>query len=675
MNLRDGRNRKKAVKPRRKRGVAPGIIVLIALVLFTSGVMANYFWPEEVRDLYFIASRLKNTFSFIFLGHPPQFYYLEIEKNGKDSRLTKSEAFVVSYRDEFVIKDISTDALFSSKISADVEGIGRENDFKVLLKGIDLVDKVIMTGKGAQGDTAVPDYRINVKYDNKIIAAIPLQVNITPQDWLRYARSTENQRVQIEYLKRAIAMNKEDTGVRKMLAGLYLRQGETGEAITQYRDILTLKPDDLTTLTELSKCYMKEKEYNMVIKTCRDVIRKNNGPEDASAFANMAFAYSQLGDWRKAVVNYRESLRLNPNDLLVRYKLGEAYEKTGKINEAAGEYRFILTKSPDMNYAMIALADLSLKIGNYDEAIKWYKEIIRRQPRNASAFANIGLAYGGKGLLKEEIESYQRAIALNLKEPVVHFNLAAAYEKGKRNQEATAEYQKFLKMIPGDPDALERIADIDFNGKRYDQAIRYYEKIVKNSKRKADIYANLGFAYGELKRYRQSCENYEKAIRYGNKDPHLHYNLAFTYDKLGRKKEAISEYEKFAASRPTVDVLNILSGYYIEEKLYDNAIRIYKKMINLTPRKADVYSNLGYVYGLTGDVNKEIEYYKTAIRYDREDDATYLNLGAAYEKKGMYQEALTAYTRTYELNPASGKAARKIPQIRIKMLQQKYQEK
>jgi len=41
----------------------------------------------------------------------------------------------------------------------------------------------------------------------------------------------------------------------------------------------------------------------------------------------------------------------------------------------------------------------------------------------------------------------------------------------------------------------------------------------------------------------------------------------------------------------------------------------------------------------------------------------------------VYQEALGAYTRAYELNPASGKAARKIPQLRIKMLQEKYKEK
>ena len=651
--------------------VAGGIIALIAVVLLAGGVMTGYLWPEGSRSLSSLALRCKGTFSFVFLGHPPQFYCLTIEKNGRDYRVTKTDVFVVSYRDEFVIKEIATDALFSKKISVDVEGIGRREDFGVLLMGIDLVDKIMMGEKGALGGTAVFDYRINVRYGDKIIAAIPLRINVTPQDWLRYARTTEDKQAQIEYLKRAIAMNREDTNVRKMLAGLYFRGGKTGEAIAQYRDILTFKPDDLIALMELAKCYMKKKEYDMVIKTCIKLVRINR--EDASALAWMAFAYSHLGDWGRAIVNYKESLKLNPDDLTLRYKLGEAYEKTGKNGEAASQYRLILTKARDMDHVMIALADLSLKMGNYDEAIKWYRKIIERQPRNALAYAGIGLAYGGKELLKEEIESYQRSIALNPKEPVVHFNLAVAYEKGKRDQEAAEEYQKVLRIRPTDPDAMERLAEINFKGKRYREAISYYEKIVKTAKKKAAIHASLGFAYGELKKYRQSCENYEKAIRYGNKDLRLHYNLAFTYGKLGRTKEATSKYEKLAASRPTMEVLHLLAGYYTEEKLYASAIKTYKKMLGLTPRKAAVYSSLGYVCGLMGDVDKEITYYKTAIRYDPEDDVAYLNLGAAYEKKGMYREAFTAYTNAYELNPASGKAARKIPQMKIKILQQKYQ--
>jgi cytochrome c-type biogenesis protein CcmH/NrfG len=47
--------------------------------------------------------------------------------------------------------------------------------------------------------------------------------------------------VQIEYLKRAIALNREDTNVRRMLASLYFNAGMNREAITQYREILVLK--------------------------------------------------------------------------------------------------------------------------------------------------------------------------------------------------------------------------------------------------------------------------------------------------------------------------------------------------------------------------------------------------------------------------------------------------
>jgi cytochrome c-type biogenesis protein CcmH/NrfG len=63
-----------------------------------------------------------------------------------------------------------------------------------------------------------------------------------------------------------------------------------------------------------------------------------------------------------------------------------------------------------------------------------------------------------------------------------------------------------------------------------------------------------------------------------------------------------------------------------------------------------------------------------ALKYDREDDEIYANLGEAYEKKGLYSEALKAYTSAYALNPESEKAAQKIPKLKIKLLQEKAQK-
>jgi cytochrome c-type biogenesis protein CcmH/NrfG len=63
-----------------------------------------------------------------------------------------------------------------------------------------------------------------------------------------------------------------------------------------------------------------------------------------------------------------------------------------------------------------------------------------------------------------------------------------------------------------------------------------------------------------------------------------------------------------------------------------------------------------------------------SLKFDPEDDEVYANLGAAYEKKGLYAEALKAYTASYELNPDATRVARKIPQLKIRIIQQKQKE-
>ncbi len=84
--------------------------------------------------------------------------------------------------------------------------------------------------------------------------------------------------------------------------------------------------------------------------------------------------------------------------------------------------------------------------------------------------------------------------------------------------------------------------------------------------------------------------------------------------------------------------------------------------------------SVGDAYGLKGDLDRQIEYYRMSLKIDPEDDEVHANLGAAYEKKGLYDEAIKAYTEAYRLNPEA-KTARKIPKLKIKLLQEKAQKK
>ncbi|HOP35709.1 MAG TPA: tetratricopeptide repeat protein, partial [Syntrophales bacterium] len=144
---------------------------------------------------------------------------------------------------------------------------------------------------------------------------------------------------------------------------------------------------------------------------------------------------------------------------------------------------------------------------------------------------------------------------------------------------------------------------------------------------------------------------------------------------LGKKKKVLEVCERYAAVKPAPEAFTLWAEYSMRYKEYSGAIKAYEKMIALDPKRGELYAGLGLAYSAKGDLDRAIENYRKALRYDREDDVTHLNLAAAYEKKGRYEEALKAYTMAYQLNPDSAEAARKIPEMKIRILKQKYGKK
>jgi len=662
-----GTSKPVSVKFPRKKALRWTAITMATVMAITAGLVSVLYISGDWL-------RFKGAVAFHILGHTPAFYYLDIEKNGKDYRMKQGDTLELASRDEFMIRQAVTDVFSGKNISIDVELIGSNNDTLKLLKGNELVRKVVAMGSSfGMSSDAPPSPRILVKYGPEIIGQISLKTKVTPQDWLQQSGTSENLKSRIEQLQKALLLNPSDTNVRRVLSALYLQAGLQDKAIEQYQTLLSSSnPDDVFLLTELARAYMGRRNFTRVIETCRRIVtfERNN----AAAFAHMGYAYGELGDWNKAVESYEASVKIDSGNYPVRFRLGEAYGKIKRYSDAGKAYRIVLAGQPDSLQALAALADLSLKMGQYDEAIRRYKDIVRLQPGNSAAYANLGLAYGGRKMVSKEIESYQKALSLDPKNATARYNPATAYERGKNEEKAVKTYQAVLKARPNDLEALKRLADLDLKERRYGEAVKKYEQLVHSSTTNPSVYANLGYAYSELKNYAQSVKYYEKAVKAGIKDFQIYYNLGFVYEKLGRERDAIRAYEKYEKEKPSPEMTQIMARLYLGEKKYDQAIQAYRKLIKKNPKKAAWYTSLGYAYGRKGDINNEINSYKTALRYDPEDDETYYHLAEAYERKGMYEEALAAYSNAYDLNPELSQAARKIPRLKIKILEKKHQE-
>ncbi len=635
--------------------------------LFLAGVGAAT-WISSGPTGWGFAERLRGAVMFYVFSREPNFYFLDGEKNGEGFVLKKGDVFELSYRDEFVFKKVSTDVLSARGISVDIHGIGSSNDLHKLLKGVDLVDRAVWSEKGKRLEKGFGESSISISYKGRVIASIPVKILITPQDWLRYAERSSKNTIKIDYLKRALALNAKDVNLRRTLASAYFKAGMTKEALEQYKVILRLKPNDGPALSALAKCYLKIGRYDEALEAAARSVKINAG--EGNVLVDLAAAWAGSGNWEKAISSYREYLKVRPDDPAVLYKLGAAYQKAGELDLAVQQYKKILQKVPNADDVKLALADVFLKKEDFGGAIKLYRDVLKSQPHNAAVYANLGFAYGKKGMHSEEIACYREAIRFKPGDPVIHFNLAAALETAQKPTEAAKEYEKVLKLKADDYEALTRLADIRFMEKNYRSASLLYEKALKKNPREAQIHTRLGLCYFEMKQPDRAEKSWEKAVQLGEDNPEVIAGLAGSYLRTGNKKKATLLYAKIAARKPTAELLDKLAALYLDDKNYDQALATYKRLVKLSPKRG--YSGAGYVYGLKGDTQQQIAYYKMALKYDSEDYDIYAKLGAAYEKQGLLKEALQAYTVAYQLNPDAEQVGRNIPRIKIMLLRQKH---
>ena len=98
-----------------------------------------------------------------------------------------------------------------------------------------------------------------------------------------------------------------------------------------------------------------------------------------------------------------------------------------------------------------------------------------------------------------------------------------------------------------------------------------------------------------------------------------------------------------------------LCQLYEETAEYDKAIDIYKKLINLQPRFPVLYSNLGNILYMKGDIDEAIKYYQMAINLNPSKDWTsvvaQLLAHIQHEAKRNYDAAISAYQSAQQLNP------------------------
>ena len=184
--------------------------------------------------------------------------------------------------------------------------------------------------------------------------------------------------------------------------------------------------------------------------------------KQARAFRDRGERYLGVNQPSKALEQFREALKIYPDDPHLHYDLALAYDMKGMLDKT--EYHL--------------------------------KEAIRLKPDYSDAYNYLGFIYFGRGKVEEAIKYYHKALEneLYMNPQDAHNNLGLAYLRRKEYHKAKLHLEEAVRLVP------------DFAA-AYDKARFNYEKAVEFNPQYTGAYLNLGkllYRSGERNRARWS---------------------------------------------------------------------------------------------------------------------------------------------------------------------------
>jgi tetratricopeptide (TPR) repeat protein len=99
----------------------------------------------------------------------------------------------------------------------------------------------------------------------------------------------------------------------------------------------------------------------------------------------------------------------------------------------------------------------------------------------------------------------------------------------------------------------------------------------------------------------------------------------------------------------------------------DEAVGLISKAIDLEPDNGYFIDSLGWAYYQQGRYPDALRELKRAVAKAKEDPVIFEHLGDAYAKNGLDQDALAAWEKALQLDPAADSVKKKVDDVKSRL--------
>ena len=284
--------------------------------------------------------------------------------------------------------------------------------------------------------------------------------------------------------------------------------------------------------------------------------------------------------------------------------------------------------------------------------INYYTGVIASHPNDANAYWNRGKLEILNKSLAPALNDLTKAVTLDSTKSDYFYNLADVEFLTGHTHEAKDALLTSIRLNPKNTDAILKLAELYFYLNNYTDAIDLIEQAIKINPYIAKEYFLKGLIFIESHDTTKAISSMQTAVE---QDPNYfdaYIELGLLYANKGNPI-ALSYYDDAANVQPQNPEPYYDKGmFYQFGGDYDNAIKMYRELIQVDSNYENAYYNLGVIYDeQKRDYTTSLGYFNKAINCDTAYFMAYYGKANCYEMLKQYNEAMANYSHAYRINP------------------------
>ena len=439
--------------------------------------------------------------------------------------------------------------------------------------------------------------------------------------------------------KRAYELDSHSSVIGERLAEAYARAGRIAEAIAEAEAVLKQDPANLPARRILARIYVR-------------------------SLGDLESASSQKDIVDQAIEQYRQIVRLDPEDTDSGLWLARLYRIQQQEEPAEAVLRGILKRNPDEERAVRQLALLLLDAERGPEAVALLEPAAKKATSPEWSML-LGEAYAKTHDYAASEAACRTAVGLQVENPAARKCLGEALLLEEKYDGALEQYLRLTEIEPNDPQHFLRLALIY---RRLGQLDKAEESLIRA---KQDAPGSLEVIYNEALTYRAQGR-FEDAIRVlsdavaAAKGGERASTMAILYEQLGA---LFREVENYPAALETFQELRelgpeqekrarelIIDTYRMNRQL-GKALEESQTAIAAYPEDRSFVMTRAVLLAEKGDPAAGAELVQGLLRESPRDFELYMTLAQVYERGRKFRDAEQA---AQEAEKAAGRPSDRV---------------